>query len=885
MGKGLVLATRKNICYRLSMKYTKSPVKFAILLCFFITGVTGLVYEQVWTRMLILTFGSTQVAVTTVLTTFMTGLALGSILFGRIIDRYPYPLIVYGIVELLIGIYCFFTPQIFEGIRTVYLTTFESSDLQYASFSLTQFSFSFLGIIIPATLMGGTLPVMVKYFTEVKEKIGLDTGFLYSINTLGAVLGCFITGSFLLYFLGVKETLFAAGGVDIAIGSLVIFFYAYTKKNPDPQLKGKRRKKSISLRSTIHDLPDVSWTNRIVIIAFLLSGFAALAYEVLWFRIFSLVVGSSIYAFTIMLSTFLIGIALGSALFAPFIDKRRAPLLWFALLETGIGISVLISIFFYKELPFLFTKMALSFSDNFWIFMFFQALLCGAVMIIPTLCMGATFPTVSRIYTKSIDRLGTSIGNIYFFNTLGAIFGSFVGGFILIPLIGIQQSIILISILNISLGIILVAFSSIKSTAKIGFAGFTLIMLIALLSSLPPWEKMIMTMGTYTNPLSNAQIDAVRKGEYREKLIFYKEGINATITVRRGQDGKTITYQANGKDEARATGSRPAEAWSVLGHIPMLLSKRTEDTLLIGLGSGITLGAIEKYPVRHIDVVELEPEVVEVTKFFSESNNNALEDQRVDLHITDGRNFLFTTERKYNVIISAVSDPWITGVSNLFTQEYFREVENKLDEDGIVALWFQNYRISLEDLKTGLNTFASVFPNVSLWFHYAGTADLIVIGSKSDHRIDLETLKMGMTQEKVRKDLARIDINTPFDIMNLFLMGDSDLRDYVNGANINTDNKNILEFSLPKLLYSDPGKGNNERVMNIIEHAKDISPVFIPETVEGKEDFYYRLGVTYASFVFRTEQAIGFFRKVLKINPKHEGAIHYIEELNRLKKI
>ena len=288
-------------------------------------------------------------------------------------------------------------------------------------------------------------------------------------------------------------------------------------------------------------------TKYIVLISFALSGFAALAYEVLWFRIFSLVVGSSIYAFTIMLSTFLFGIAFGSASFSPFIDKRKTPLFWFGLLESIIGFSVLVSIFFYKELPFIFTKMAFSFSSHFWLFLFFQALLCGAVMIIPTFCMGATFPTVSRIYSKDLNKLGTSIGNIYFYNTLGSIFGSFAGGFILIPFIGIQQSIILITFVNISLGIILTSISNSKLSIKMSFAGISILIFIPLILSLPPWEKMVMTMGTYVNPVISSKKEVIKENALKEKLLFYKEGLNATITTRRGADGKTITYQANGK--------------------------------------------------------------------------------------------------------------------------------------------------------------------------------------------------------------------------------------------------------------------------------------------------------------------------------------------------
>lgn len=856
-------------------------IRYVLLLCFFITGVTGLVYELVWVRMLILAFGSTQFAITTVLTTFMAGLALGALLFGRLIDRHPDPIKIYGIIELGIGIYCFLTPFLFATIRSLYFSISNSGDIQYASFSLIQFLLSFIGIIIPTTLMGGSLPILVKYFTERKEDIGLDSGVLYSINTLGATLGCFATGFFLLYSLGVKATLFTAGGIDIVVGILAIYISVHSPRpivhSPSP-FPSPHRGEGWVRGDTVHGLRI---TDFIILISFALSGFAALAYEVLWTRILSLILGSSIYAFTIMLSTFLLGLGIGSVLFAHFINRRKTPLIWFGILELIIGLSVLLSIPFYRKLPFIFLDMYSSFSNNYWVFLLFQFLLCSSIMIIPTICMGATFPTVSKIYTKNLDILGKSIGHIYFFNTVGAIFGSFIGGFVFIPVIGIQRTVILMTILNILLGATILAFSPMKLPIRAGVAGISIAIIIASPLMLPPWEKMVMTIGPYANPVTGFRMEAIKKGKYDEVLLFYKEGINAVITVRKsGIDGNTITYQANGKNEARAVGSKPSEAWSILGHIPMLLAKDAKSALLVGLGSGITLGAMEQYPLDKIDVVEIEPAVVEAARFFNNANNNALEDKRVRLHITDGRNFLFSAKEEYDVIISAVSDPWITGVSNLFTREYFNEINHKLAADGIVALWFQNYRISPYDLKTGLNTFASVFPYVSLWFHYTGTADLIVIGSRYDHRFDPDLLHKRMPDEKIKKDLSRIEILTPFDIFSLYLMGNNDLREYIKGSGINTDDKPILEFTIPRFLYSDPDAGSKERVLDMIGRTKEvIPPVIVLEA--DKEEFYYRLGVTYSSYVFRTEQAISLFRKVLEINPRNKASSDYIETLKK----
>lgn len=844
-----------------------------ILLFFFVTGLTGLAYELVWIRLLILVFGSTQFAVTTVLTTFMAGLAIGSLIFGRYVDKHPNPIRLYAIIELAIGAYCLLSPAVFELLRHVYLWSLSPDSSVNAGFNITQFALSFIGLIIPTTLMGGTLPILVKYLATRRDKVGFSTAVAYSVNTLGAVAGCLLTGLLALYLLGVKSTLYAAGTVDIIAGILLFYLFreaaaggaAPAQEAPDSPASTPGAGVKMDKRLAV-----------IVLSVFTVSGFCSLVYEVLWTRVLSLVIGSSVYAFTVMLATFLLGIGLGSIIFAPFIDRRKNPLLWFAVFEAVIGFASLASIILYRKLPFIFYGLHETYGERFWLFLVIEFSLCALLMIIPTLSMGAIFPLVGRIMSRATDTVGKNIGDVYFYNTAGAIFGSFVGGFILMPLLGVQKGVILIAAVNISLAIILV-FASGVSRVKWLAASVPMVIVFAIVSlSMPSWDKTVMTLGLYSNIFNDREMTGFEAGRSADEIVYYKEGINAIVTVRKGgPGGRDISYQANGKMEARARGARPAETWSLLGHIPMLLMERPpENALLVGLGSGITLGAMESYPVRSVDVVELEPAVAEAAAFFSESNNHALEDPRTKLHITDGRNFVFTTEETYDVIISAVSDPWITGVSNLFTQEYFTELKEKLSDDGTVALWFQNYRIRPEELKIGLQTFASVFPDVSVWFHYSNAADLIVIGTKRKHTVNLDTLRRWYYEEEVSKDLKRIDINGPMDILDLFLIGNDDLRAYIGDAPVNTDERPLLEFTLPKLLYMDPSM-SIKIVEELIGRAEEVAaPHTFPEgwTDGDKADFYYGLGRKYSLSNFRLRQAVELLEKALDLNPSHEGA-------------
>ena len=853
-----------------------SGSNYLILGFFFLTGLTGLAYELVWIRLLILAFGSTQFAVTTVLVVFMAGLALGSFIFGRIVDRFSAPLKLYAAIEIFLGVYCILSPTVFDMVRDIYFYMGGSSGQSIAGFEASQFALSFIALIIPATLMGGTLPVLVKYLASASGRVGFHTAVPYSINTLGAVTGCLLTGFFALYVLGVKTTVYTAGTVDILIGALVFLIYgARVAAAPVRSALSTAGRPLAGYRSLS---PGVRF---IVIGSFALSGFASLTYEVLWTRVFSLVLGSSVYAFTIMLATFLAGIGIGSILFAPLIDKRKNPIAWFAALEAVIGAVALLSIFAYRELPFIFFSLKEAFGSQFWLFLFFQFLLSAAIMIIPTLCMGAIFPLVGKICTEDLKTVGKNIGDIYFFNTAGSIFGAFAGGFILIPFIGVQNGVIIIAGLNMALCVILLSVSDAGKKPTVLAAIALGALFVVSVAVVPPWERMLMTMGLYSNPVKGETLEQMKQGKSAEKLLYYKEGLNAIITVRSmGANNTTISYQANGKQEAMSVDGKPGEAWSILGHIPMLLHKgEPEEALLVGLGSGITLGAMEQYPLKAVDVVELEPAVIDAARFFRESNNDALDDPRVSMHVTDGRSFLFTGRKKYDIIISGVSDPWISGVSNLFTLEYFTELDKKLNDNGVVALWFQNYRITPNELKIGLNTFAAAFPYVSLWFHYTDTLDLVVIGSRTPHSFDMGLLEKKMALPPVKAWLARINIHTPFDVLDLFMIGNRDLRHYIGKTRINTDERPILEFSLPKLQYMDPALGV-KTVEEIINFTKEVvPPVVVPQGNE--EQFYLSLAKTFYRSNFRLGQAYSVFRKVLELNPSNKEAIYYIEGLEK----
>jgi spermidine synthase len=435
-------------------KWRKGWVAPVIFFCFLLSGLSSLIYEVLWMRMLILIFGSTTFAISTVLTAFMGGLALGSFIFGRLIDRSRHPVPIYGAIEAGIGVYALLVPAIFSSLIPLYRQVWQSLHISFYLFSVMQFVLVTLVLIVPTTLMGATLPILSKYYSDRKDRLGWTIGTLYAMNTLGGILGTFLSGFFLLPALGVRMTTFLAASLNLLIGFIVLLLV----KTGDVQDK-VRPQVGKNISRSFEGEPLSRAALRLVLVGFGLSGFASMVYEVTWSRVLAMILDSSTYAFTIMLTTFLVGIALGSFLMSRAADRLRRPLLTFILLEGAIGASSFVGLFLFAELPYLFLVLYRSFSDSLNLIFFSKFLLAFAVMFLPTLLIGALFPLVVRIYTPNLDRVGRSIGEVYSLNTLGCILGSFCSGFILVPLLGIQESILLAVGLNVLLASLLLLVS------------------------------------------------------------------------------------------------------------------------------------------------------------------------------------------------------------------------------------------------------------------------------------------------------------------------------------------------------------------------------------------------------------------------------------------
>ncbi len=825
--------------------------------CFFLSGAAGLIYEVVWTRMLTQIFGNTTYAIATVLSSFMAGLALGSFVFGRIADRGKNDFLLYGFLEAGVGLYGLSVPWLFKIGQALYVPLYNINEPYPFLFNLLLFILSFFLLVVPTILMGATLPVLSRFFVRSLSHLGGRVGNLYGINTLGAVIGCAAGGYYLIPAMGMRKTVLIAAVLNLTIAVIIFIVDRLRDKGPvefsvEP------------LKSPAGEVSDASpsWLGWMLLGAFALSGFSALFYENAWTRALTLVLGSSVYSFTTMLVTFLIGLALGGFFYARWMGKRKAWASTLGIVELLIGLCALATIPLFEKLPLIFLRLLNGFGDSFTLFLLFQLFLSALVMFLPTFLLGMTFPLVAQLFTQSIYRVGTSVGISYSANTLGAILGAFAGGFISIPVIGVQNTIILAVVINLLVGCSLILVDprySLGVRSTLGLAVLIFVILIPLHT--PRWDRYVLTSGVtiYNEKFEDLPLDSLRLEEmHRDEMLYYREGLTATISVQRsGKDH--IYWKTNGKID----GSHgDALTQLMIGYIGIFLNPNARQTAVIGLGTGMTAKALSAFPVTEIDVLEIEPSMIKTATFFNEGNGNILEDPRVHVIQTDGRNYFLATRKRYDVISSEPSNPWIAGVGNLYTREFYEIIKSRLNENGIFAQWFHNYSMSPDDFRMVFRTFGESFPYVTIW--EMKESDFLMVGSLKEQVFDYRVLKDFFTKnDKLRADFKALGLSDIYSVFGFYRMGKKELMAFTEGADVNTDDGAQLEYSAPKNLRRATSTLNQK----IMEPFMVSAPWFYSDTTSIPESLkHFYLAQSYDGSE-RNQRALKELDKAIQLNP------------------
>jgi spermidine synthase len=759
----------------------KVPYRRTLFFLFWASGVSGLTYEVIWTRMLNLVFGNTVYATATVLTVFMAGLAIGSYSFGRYIDRRQDPLRVYALLEIGLGFYAILLPFLLPHITPLYTWIYRSYGATHFILSLVRCVISFLLLLLPTIFMGGTLPVMSRHFIRSRGTVGRDIGLLYGFNTFGAVVGCFGAGFLFISTFGTQTTALMASAINILVG----FGALMVSTQRAPFSIREKKKQTRSTRKEALDGPGK--THRLVLVAFGLSGLTALAYEVLWTRALIAAMLTDTYAFSTMLTTMLLGIALGSLLYSRFLDRNNRLLLTFGLLEIGIGFSAVTLIWFLPSLGPLTIKLWkwAGVTSTWYLSIGLYFLETFTIMLIPTILMGMTFPLVSKIYTTHLEDRGTRIGKVYSINTIGAILGSFLAGFLLIPTVGVIKGIILMSAVNLIVGsTILLATTQLSHLNKrILVAGLAVFLLLVVLF-LP---KDIV-----------ATVFAGRRPEL--KLIYYKEGVTTTVTVYDHLTKPEREVGANGYCVA-GTNYMLRTTQKIQGHFPLLFHPNPKRVLTVGFGSGETAWCISQHDVEDIHAAEISPEVIEVaSKFFTETNHHITENPILTTIIMDGKNYVVLTDETYDVIMNDSIHPGLSGNGSLYTKEYFESCKAHLNPGGVMSSWIPLFQMSDLDFRVMLKTFREVFPFTTVWFgNNCLNRHALLFGSPDqDFKIDFDLLQRRMTVPAIQNSLREIHLRNAFDILDCFIMGPETIDAYVGDVHLNTDENAYLEFSTPR---------------------------------------------------------------------------------------
>jgi spermidine synthase len=750
---------------------------------FFFSGLTGLIYEILWTRRLNLTFGHSILAVSTVVTAYMGGLALGSALGGRWSDRRlsrgenaSWFLACYGQLEGFVGLWAFLSLPMLGWVESLYLGM-SARGVQGFPLYLLAFAASLLVLLPPTTAMGATLPVVSCLYNSDPRGLGRTLSRLYSSNTFGAVCGVALAGFVLLPQVGLRSSVAIAGVLNLAIAAISLTI--------SRSLRGHLEKAPASPPPP----PSRSSGSWKLPLAFGLTGTLSMAAQMAWTRSLTLSLGSSVYAFSIILVVFLSGIAGGSALYHRWLGARPPGWHHMASLAAGIGLSSALAIPILGQLPLVFLYFFPLVRDHYWQVMLLDLALSALILIVPTLLMGLSFPLVTQLYHHHSGQLGRSVGNIYSANTLGCIVGSSVTGFILIPQIGVQRTLELSACGFLWVG----AFYAWQSTGRWRQGALALLPLGLLSLALPGWDSSLLSAGVATH---GALLRQANSKFSPHKPVYYRDGLSSTVAVLMWDAGG-LTMRVNGKPEASlALPDRVNQ--TVLGLLPLLYCKDPKRVGIIGLGSGLTLTATASCPrVERAECAELEPCVIEGERYFAPYNQQILKDPRVKARYADGRTMVMGDSEKFDALVSVPSNLWVAGIVNLYTQDFYRSCRDKLQPGGVLVQWVNLYALSTQDLHTVVQTFGSVFPDAQLW---ALGGDLAMVGGQPN--ASLELIQEYYSRSKyLRQELVELGFLNPQELLGAYacplqfaLQGQARVR-------LNTDDNPCLEYSAPFSMY------------------------------------------------------------------------------------
>ncbi|MDP2916255.1 MAG: fused MFS/spermidine synthase [Candidatus Aminicenantes bacterium] len=756
-----------------------------LLLLFAGSGCAALIFEIVWLQLLQLTIGSTAVSMAVLLGTYMGGMCLGSIALPRLISPRRHPFRVYASLELgigLIGIVVLIAMPVIVRLYTA------NAGHGFGGILLRGLV-SALCLLPPTVLMGATLPALARWLETTPQGVSW-LGFLYAGNTAGAVLGCLLAGFYLLRVHDMTTATFVAAAINGTVALISVVLARRASHRPQTGAEGP-----VSAVRTPGTWP--------IYVTIAVSGLCALGAEVVWTRLLSLMMGATVYTFSIILAVFLAGLGLGSGAGSFLARKKLSPRLALGICQLLLAAGIAWTAYMIaRSLPFWPVNPALTKGP--WLSFQFDLVRCLWAILPAAVLWGASFPLALAAAASPGQDGGRLVGRVYAANTIGAIVGSIAFSLVLIPTIGTHQSERVLIGLSAAAALLALAPIVNKSPAGVlpesahpnpgirigGLAALsgTVVLGVFLVLSTPavPWE--LIAFGRYLPTRTE-----------KSTLLYFGEGMNSSVAVTELESG-VRNFHVSGRVEASSS-AQDMRMERMLGHVPALLHPKPESVLIVGCGAGITAGTFVLYPsVKRIVICEIEPLIPKVVaRFFGQENYDVLDDPRVQVVYDDARHFVLTTKEKFDVITSDPIHPWIKGSASLYTKEYYHMVKRHLNPGGVIAQWVPLYESTVATVKSEIATFFDVFPGGTIWsndFNGQGY-DVVLLGRDEETAIDLDELQQRLDRgdhQAVALSIKELGLGTAADVLSTYAGRASDLTAWLKNAELNRDRNLRLQY-------------------------------------------------------------------------------------------
>lgn len=736
----------------------RSALPFAALLL--ASGVTALVFETLWVKQLSLVVGVTVHAVTVAVSAFFAGLALGGALFGRIADRVARPIRLYAALELGVAVLGILATLALGASAPLFVR------LQTLAGPLA-WALPFVLVGVPATLMGGTLPAAIRALGPADPSMGRATGLLYAVNTAGAIVGTLLVPFVLVPTLGVRGTGLAAGLLCLVVAALALWI--------DRRLARGTASKT--------EAPEASPPNaRLALALYAVAGAVALGYEVLWSELLVQFLSTRAHAFAIMLATYLGGLAIGSWLFSRVVDRTTNPWRLFGFLIAGAGAASLLTVAaigsWLPDAQVFAGKWAMRATGRETMEMAARFLVAAAaVLLAPTILLGGAFPAAARLATGA-GRVGRGVGSVVSLNTAGGIAGTMLTGFLLVPTFGLVGSLGLLASGGALVGAIAIARSG-------GDGGRT----AARLTAAAVFSAVAMTAVLLPRNALSRLLAEKRGG----KMLFYEEDTAGTVAVLEqaavGGSFRRLYIQGVSNSGDALTSRRYMRLQALL---PLLIHKgEPRSVLVVGLGTGITAGALLAHPSLERRVVaELLPSVVHAVHLF-EGNLGAASDPRVEVRIGDGRHELLRSTDRYDLITLEPPPPSAAGVVNLYSRDFYDLCRTRLAPDGLMAQWWPLPTQNDEDSQSLVRSFLDAFPYATAWTTEAN--EMLLVGSTSPIELDGRRIAERFSRGTIASTLAEVGVESPAALLATWVTGREGLERYAGDAAPVTDDRPLIE--------------------------------------------------------------------------------------------